>query len=57
MNKMKHMEADDRKLTITEPSQMNPVLPIYFLQSRHGHWLVVHILILGFCNKFPSFWS
>lgn len=37
MNKMKHIEAHDRKLTTTEPSQMNPVLPIYFLQSRHGH--------------------
>ena len=25
---------------------MNPVLPIYFFQSCHDHWLVVHILIL-----------
>ena len=25
---------------------MNPVLPIYILQSRYGHSFVVHVLIL-----------
>ena len=25
---------------------MKPTWPIYFLHSLHGHWLVVHVLIL-----------
>ena len=25
---------------------MNPILPIYFLQIRHGHSFFVHVLIL-----------
>ena len=33
-------------LTITRTSLMNPVLPIYFLLTRDGHSLVIHVLAL-----------
>ena len=31
---------------IAGTSYMNPILPIYFLGSRHGHSFVLHFLIL-----------
>ena len=34
------------KMTITQAIRLNPILPMYFFHSRHGHWQVVRVLIL-----------